>query len=351
MSDMLDDALAAFDAHVGLEADEQGAPDEGGTPAPEEPGIAEQQPEEGQLRDEHGRFASPEQTPAAAAEEPAVAAEEADAKFASYLARFGATPDSLADLPPEVQETIKAGFEADRTLGRRGQEYGELKKELEQLRAQLAPQEPQPAEEQPYYNPDELTAWFDQNPMQIPYVAAEAHQSGDVMLRDAAIEAWAEHDKLAAKQFERAVLRDEIATDLATWTQTQTADRDQVVAAWAKAQELVPDIAEHAQAIIQAAHASPEVLAGFVEGGVEEKARVFATLYKLAQFDARQADTLLEGASQEAQARQAEEARAEKKQAFVGSGSKRNEPAPKSADEEWLERYFDPAAEKYYARD
>jgi hypothetical protein len=58
---------------------------------------------------------------------------------------------------------------------------------------------------QPEYDPDELEEWFDANPTKIPQVATRAFYANNDALMEAAIDAWEELDKPAARAFDRQV--------------------------------------------------------------------------------------------------------------------------------------------------
>lgn len=116
----------------------------GETPPPAEP----TQPSAAQRDPDTGQFVSPgantegEETPA----QSVIEGTSDDPEIAAFLAKYGATDVSVSQLPPEVQAALKAGVEATKTMGRQGQELGELRKLKEQAPAEpAAPAEAAPA--------------------------------------------------------------------------------------------------------------------------------------------------------------------------------------------------------------
>lgn len=345
MTDTLNEALAQMDRELGIEPEPQtgepaqGAPDPGGTPAE-------------QTRDEQGRFAKEPEPDPVPEPEPSDPEDTGDPKFAGYLARFGTTPDTLTDLPAEVQKAIRAGFEADQLVGRRGQEYGELKKELEQLRDQLAPEPEQPRQ----YDGDQLSDWFADNPAQIIPAIENAYRQGDRTLLWHAVAALNEVDAPRAESIRAEIAKQDALAEMRELTQPlQEQGRQTTFAtAWGNVAREHPGLLDDLtpDAIIAVAQTAPEVLAEIQSGTVDSLQRVIVNLAKIAAYDhGRQANQLVGDAAREAAERQATEAAAAKKEAFVGSGSQRNDPEPIDENEQWLREHFDPAAARYMAHD
>ena len=327
MSDPLDDALAAFDATLGIEPQaEPAAPDEGGTAEPE----AAEQPE--RLRDEQGRFA-PKDTP-----EPE--AQEGEPEQELILGRF-----------KTHEELAKAYDELDREFGRRNQEWGELRKELAELRDAVQPRQ------EPYRAPANLAELIDENPAQATMLAYDAARQGDpqaqYLLRQAAAAweelapgapaLWAENQKLREEftQF-RSSMEERISP-----VQEQ-AFRNDFGTAWAQVKNQYPDLEKYGEQIVTLAQTNPEWASRLATGSLDDKKQLLGTLYKVAAFDAtRENETLLTAAHQEAATQQEQEARAEKDQAFVAASTQRNDPVARTADDDFFEM-FDKAAARYY---
>lgn len=151
--------------------------------------------------------------------EPAV---EDDAEFAEevgeevvedklYLGRYK-TPEDL-----EI-----AYSELERKLGEQSSRIGDanrVERELSEIRAQLQAQTPAANS----YDLDEVSDWFDNNPMLIPQTAQQAMENQDWTLYNAAMEKWHDLAPRQASAFERqyelAALKYELEGKLATTAQ------------------------------------------------------------------------------------------------------------------------------------
>lgn len=313
MSDMLDKALESMDSQLGIEPEETppAASEPEGTAEPE---VAEQpEGERDEQQTEEG--------------------EPGDPDVEAYLARFGG----------DQEKALKAAVEAQRMIGRQGQEYGELRKELEHLREAVGNQ---PA---PSLAPQQqIVEWIDSQ--EDPRVAVQWAIQNDLNgpLYQRAMDNWHEVQPRAAAAFERQVemntLRQEMEARL-TPVQQQT-QQNAFAATWQKLRSEIPDLDQHRDQILQAAQETPEILLSLQTGDPAKAETVIRQLYKIASFDAKSAT---QAATTAVSQQVAAETAAAKKQAFVAAGSQRNEPEQKSPGDEWLEAMgFDKAAARYY---
>jgi hypothetical protein len=153
--------------------------------------------------------------------------------------------------PSNTEKALAAAVEATTLIGRQGQELGALREVVAQM--QEAPAEP--AVQQVDYDADELEEWFEANPTKIPQVAATAFYQGNDTVMEAAIEAWAEHDRPAARAFDRQV----------TIMRARAEALQEVEASASQHQELTAAHNEVRQAWQQTATAFAEAHPDFVE--------------------------------------------------------------------------------------
>ena len=341
MSNVVDDGLAALDRQLGIE------PGTDDTAAPE---TTEPEPE---ATEEVVTPATEQETTEQETVEPL--AEPLDPKFESYLTRFGADPAAFADLTPEMQKALQAGFEADGMTGRQGQELGELKKLLDQIQEQTAPQ-PAP---QPQYDLEALRDRLLDNPAAIEPTLREAWAQGNREITYLAVSTMADIDPVRAEAFRAeiakqdaiAAVSEQMAPHIA---RGEKADFDTTfTAAWNQVKAAHPDIDQFANEIIAQAEANPDLLRGLQEGTPESNQRVLSDLYKIVAYDAQQQDgSTLTKAVAEATATQQAETEAAKREGFVATGSQRVESERKTESEEWLDRLnFDRHLSRYMAAD
>jgi len=314
MTDPIADLLKEVDAELGQQED----------------ASAEEAPAE-QPRDEQGRFAA-QQPEAESQPEPEAAAEDEE----KILGKFK-SPDDLAKSYTELEDK----------LNEQGAELGHLRRLArdQQLYAQ------QQASDVQINN--ETVDWFDQQAMENPQGAAVwamQHDSSGV-LYNRAMEQWYDASPRQAAAFERQLEMSAMAqavdhrlSNVTLPLRERQAQQD-FTDVWAEMQTAHPDIADHAEAIVEAAKAAPEVLAIMQTGTIDDKRRVVENLYYLAM--GRQA-TSLSQAAQDMAAQQAQETQTAKAGAFVASSGSRNESDARSPAERWLEEVFDPAASQYY---
>jgi hypothetical protein len=348
------DGLADLDRHI--EQQEDVGTDVAAAEATEAtetvvtPEAAEETAE--RARDEAGRFVKQDDGDG----EEAASVPEVDEKFASYLSRFGADPASLAELPAEVQKALQAGFEADGMTGRQGQELGELKKTLEQIQAQTAPQPVTPQQ----YDADAISDHFAEHPENILPTIQQAWSEDNPERRDMnlvylGIAALDDVNKPLAEG-----LRVEIAKRAAIAEMSPHIERSQQAGLKSTLDDAVgalvtdyPDFFQYGDQVMETINNDPELARGLVEGTSEDATNVLKNLYKIAAFDAaRQDGSTLAQATAAAAAEQAAETEAAKRDGFVATGAQRVESGPQSEGEKWLDSMgFDKAAAQYYQTD
>lgn len=270
-------------------------------------------PQEERSRDELGRFAPKTEDP----------------DVQRFLQRFDG----------DVDKALRAAVEADSMIGRQGQQMGELQKQLSEIQeAVTQPDQPEVQITQ------ETVDWFDeqieQNPQGAAIWAMQNDSSGALYNR--ALDQWFDMAPRQASAFERQFEMSQFAQAV----QQQQAPLQQMAvanefgAAWNIVKQEIPDLDSQSDAILQAVAEAPEIVMALQSGTPESKQRVIRNLYKLSKFE--QANQLA-SAAQPAQDQQANAA-----QAFVASGSQHNNPETKSAEDQWKEQVFDPAASGYY---
>ena len=317
MSDILDEGIAALDRELGI--DEPGTDDTATEAAETTDGVATEAAEETAAderpRNADGTFAKAEETPEEAAEE---------VKQDLILGRFKTD-----------EEVRKAYEELDRAFGQRSQEWGELKKELEQIREQTAPREQPPQA----YDPDTLADHFAEHPTSILPTIQQAYEAQDMNLVYLGIAALEDVDRPLAEG-----LRIEIAKRAAIAELTPHIARSEQAGLKTTLDDAVtsiagdfPDFAQYGEQVMKAVVDDPELARGLVEGTPDEAKRVLTNLYKIAAYDASRQDTsTLAQAKAAADAEQQQETEAAKREGFVATTGQRVDTEQISEGEKWL---------------
>lgn len=332
MSNMLDDALAQMDAQLGIEPQaDPGA--EATQEAPDEGGTSDQQERQ---RDDQGRFIAGDKPDAAVEEGEEVAA---DPERPGWLPEQFASPEELA----------RSWQEAQSMIGRQGQEYGEIRKELERLQSTISDTQPPAAYDED--NPA-ATAHLAFDSISRAVKAGREPNERDVMALRQAVEIWKDEDPFAAAVWVSTRQREQEIARL----QSQYEDRlsaIQPLIFQSQAGQVVdqvrarfPDFDTYLTALSEVFANDPRLIEAL--GDPDRRDWAMTTAYKIAKADSV---GNLSQAAQDAATQEAQESRAARQQAFVAAGSQRNEPESKSADELWLEQNFDPAAARYNRRD
>lgn len=345
MTDPLDQALSDLDRQLGIEpgtdetaAADDGAP-EGGAPAAE--------PQDDRLRDELGRFAK--------ADEPETpAAEPLDDKFAGYLTRVGIDPSTYGETPEQFQKALRAGYEADSLVGRKGQENDQLRRQLEEAQqAWEQYQQPQQQPQQQQYDADQVAAYFDQNPAAIVPTIQQAWANNDRQLVYMGIAALEDAgDRVTAESLRIRIATLDAQAELAPQLQPmrERAEQDHMQSAWQQAVGQHPEMANYTRQILEAAEQNPAVVARIQDGSVESARDTLISLYKIAAFDnGLQTASLVNNAASQAAADTAAQAAADKQAAFVGSAATRTDPETLSEGEAWAREFLDPYIDRTVA--
>lgn len=272
-----------------------------------EPPAAAEPPVAAATEPETPAAAEPEPATPAAATEPPVpsAAEQAardaavaagldvdDPEVLSYLEQFGGDP----------VKALKSAVENRKLFGRQQQELGELRKLVEERLP-----EPEPVA-QPQYDQDALETYFAEHPTQIPEVAAQAYYAGNDQVMNAAISAWEDVDRGAARQFERRIAVLEARRELSA----ETAQRDTIVGEWNEAAEKFaeshPDLEQVAPKMRELAPQFPNMIQILRTGDPSSKLEVLEFLYDKARGQATDNLTSTARTIAREQAREAEEA-------------------------------------------
>lgn len=323
----LDDDLAAFDKMLGIEP-EPASETETTEPAPEAPAEALPEPEaeaeapKERPRDEQGRFAK---------------AEEEPQEERLYAGKF-----------KSEEELERAYTELQSLMGKR-LEPEELKEALVGLNA-LPDRIAEKLTSYEDEGPVEVDAsWFkeqlDEDPARLSYWAKDNAPH----LLGRAVQAWGEEDPFAAAQFvtdvRLAAQRQEFEQMLTQHTSRyeQVYRQTSISDAFAAVAAEIPDIAEYAKEIMEAAKFAPEVKRGLTSESADERERSVKALYFLARGmkgglqpqATAPAETVQDPALSTAQAA-AEAVSDVKLSGTVASQTQTSEPEQVSEGDQWL---------------
>jgi hypothetical protein len=233
-----------------------------------------------------------------------------------------------------VEELEKAYDEIDRAFGDQGRRYGELQSQLEQQQQGQAPQ-------QVPINQDTVD-WFDEQSVDNPQGAAVWAIQNDPsgVLYNRAMDSWYEENPRQASRFERQIEMQAMYEYMQQQQQPlqEQAQRQEFVGTWARLKQEMPDLDDHADAILKAAQEAPEVLGALRSGTPEAQARTIRNLYKLAKFE--QANQLT--------GQQPAEPAQTPPPPFVASQGNRMDPEVTTKAEQWARENLDPELEKYF---
>lgn len=317
MPDVLKDALADLDKHLGIEPQPDASPE----------GTSEQQQEasdegtsEQRARDEQGRFTSHQDAGDETEEQP---------QEELILGRFK-SHDDLANAYKELESEF----------GRRNQDWQELK----QLREEISglPQQWQQTQQQ-----QQVAASAPQAVQQLlnegryreaaDYAASVPDQG---YLYGQVLQNWGRDDPDQANTYQQMqwiAHQQQQLLNVANQTALETA--------YNRFSAGKPDLEAVAPAMLEVAQESPKVLQLLQDPDPQTRIEVLDYLYTKAKG---RVSTELTGAASEAAKRQAEEANAAKQQAFVGTGTRRVEPETPTEGDQWLDSIgFDEAIKRY----
>ena len=325
----------------------------GKQPAPAQDVVADT---EGQARDpETGRFVGedadePQPEEPREEETPPQAEEEGDEDDEqSYVIELDEDLEQLLDkYDGDVGKALKALSESQRLIGRQGNELGEVRRELSQLKEMLEATAEQranpPLNYQPYRND------IDDNPQGLVW---EAMERGDGQTLHAALKAWGEIEPFEAAMF-AVNLQQQLSQEAAQAQQGYQPSANpadvhpevELEAAMAEVVQRHPDVEKFLPSLGGIAEEFPTLKGLLQDGNPAQKAGAFEDLVKIAK--SRSGETS-NAAIRRAVVKQSEEVAKEKADARVVSASRRSpksEDTPKNAIEEFDE-VFDQAASRY----
>lgn len=199
-------------------------------------------------RDEHGRFAATE-----VVEEPVV--DEAP----------------VVPVVDEAEVLRQRLAEKDALLGKQSNEVGELRRQMDELRASLAQPVQQP--QQNVYDPEQLDVWLDQNVNYLPQIAEQARQQGNDALFRQTVAKWREYDEFGPMEYLASVKAQEATAAIQAQLQQiaqplvqsqREASFQQVVA---EVQAKYPDF----NSVIQVLDSNPGIAPKFLLDGVQSE--------------------------------------------------------------------------------
>lgn len=186
----------------------------------------------------------------------------------AYLDRFGG----------DQEKALRAAVEAQKLIGRQGQELGELRALAQEVAARGLDGAPQPQ-----YDVDEVSMWLADNPTRIPEVAEHAFYSGNEDIMNAAVAQWKEIDPSTASKFERWTIAQQVRAELSAESQTReqaSADWNQAAATFAANHE---DLDSVAPQMLTLAKQYPNIVQILRTGTPEAKTEVLDFLYTKAR--------------------------------------------------------------------
>lgn len=340
MSQYLDEGLKQFDEMFGLEPEE--APEEGTTePAAEAPAETTPEPEaeaeapttEERQRDEKGRFTKAEE-----AAEPEVE-ETAEEQAERLLAGKFKSPEELERAYTELQSLIGKRLEPE--------DLRDALSKLDDLPDRLAEkltsyEEDVPAQIDPVWANQQI----EEDPARFSYWAKDNAPH----LLGRAVQAWGEEDPFAAAQFvtdvRLAAAEQKFEQRLQAQTQKyeQSTRQSNINDAFAAVSAEIPDIAEYAQGIMEAAKLSPETKELLKSDSADERERAVKTLYHLARSMSglqpqapAPAETATEQPAQDNVQAAADAVNDVKLSGTVASQTQTGDPEKKTSGELWLD--------------
>lgn len=237
------------------------------------------------------------------------------------------------DSPVEAEEQEVAAEEPQTDpMAELNKKLGDLLNDNAELRRQLQAQQAQPEPQQPQMAPLTDVGWFDEMAEGDPASAATwALQNQQAHLYDRAIRTWHDQDPVAAGRYERQVEQALLLQNMQQSIQPQVAtaneyaNRAQLEAAMGNVASRHDDFGEvmgtmtpeTVEKIIQSG-LPVQILEQGLAGDQQQKEQVFETLYRWQKAEV--AGQLVQ-AARETPARQDEEARQAKREAFVGSAA------------------------------
>lgn len=279
------------------------------TEAPPTDPVDTAEPTDERPRDEKGRFISTEK----------------QEKLLAYLAKYGDDPD----------KAYEASVEAQSTIGRLGQELGELRSVLTELpdRINQQPQAPANLEDLISEQPQQVAVWALQQGNQEP-------------VYEAAMREWFDQNPLEAARFEQNLRMEMLRAEIQAQQQPiqQSLKQQQEQQAVAEFARQHPDVGAYAEQIQQQAAQNPVLSRLLSSEDPQEKVGALAVLYQLAkQSGAAAPPPTVDTASPQPDPAQAaaqaiaaaEQAKAQAAVVTAGNSNTGEPPAPNIADQIW----------------
>jgi hypothetical protein len=242
-------------------------------------------------------------------------------------------------------ELEKAYREAEQRLGQQSNEVGQLRRDLDEQKGAISAM--QSSSNAPQIT-DDLVSQVDELASENPQGAAMWALENQPLLYNRVMQIWAGTDPLGAGRFENALMRDQMQQEMTEQfekkygstvsTVTEQTQASQFDTAWRAVATKVPDLADRADAMMEAAAAAPELAAALQSGDVASKERLIENLYWLAK--GKQADHLAAAATDLGRQQQ-KDASARKRGASVASGSSAQARGEKTNIESWKEQFLE----------
>ena len=298
-------------------------------------------------RDEKGRFAKvEEETPT----DPEVAEYEQQAETTEEQPEE--TADEDGDIVLEIDDDLQAvldKYDGDVTkalralndsqsmIGRQGNELGQLRSELAEMRQALEQRLQQPAQPQyigPYVND------IEENPQGL---VMEALERGDVPTMERALRAWGEYEPFQAATFLMTLQQQAAEQSPAAMAPAPTAPTTPQGPTLEDAMSEVvarhPDVEKYLPQVEQVAQEFPTLRDSMRAGSPAAQAQAFEELLKIAKARSQGSDT--QAAMKRIVLRTQEEVRKEKSDAAVVSAKNRSAATPKSRTDAFLEAFME----------
>lgn len=279
----------------------------------EEPEVAPAEEPEGD---------EPAATPEAEPEvepEPEPEPEPAPAAEVDYIELAPETEEYLQKYGGDVNEALKAAANAQSLIGRQGNEVGELRAELTELREALTQQQYQAP--QPYRTPLPDPEEADEDELVAAYssIAYEAIERRDAATLGQAVEAWGEIQPFQASQFLSRLQQQAYANELAALQQQGTTDV--LAEQMQELQQRHPDLASRVDEIGEEAQRSP-ALGRLLREDVDPATRANALEELYLRVANRQTSETSQQALRRVAVKQSEEARRARQGAQVASSGR-----------------------------
>ena len=184
------------------------------------------------------------------------------------------------------QELEQAYLEAQKLIGKQGNELGDLRQAVREEIQQAFPPQQQP---QQVPLTDQVVSAFDDLIAENPGQAAQwALQSNQPMLYERAMENWYVENPKDATRFEMSLQRQQEAARAEFAAQASQAEQAQFLSAWDSFKQQHPDLDQYGQVMMQIANEAPAIAKSFETMTPAERAQWIPVLYDAARTRAGQ---------------------------------------------------------------